>query len=270
MEDALRAAQDLATRHIRSVLTQLGENVTSPAEAAGVAHHYRHLLEQIAERRLPSQVSAKPTHLGLDLGDEICLRHLDALAARAESLGNFIWIDMEGSAYVDRTLELFRHLRADHENVGVCVQAYLHRTPHDLEALHPLAPSLRLVKGAYQEPPATALARKRDVDARYVELATRLLTQPAFHHDHAPAFGTHDMAIVRAIQRVAAAQGVAKDAFEFQMLYGIRRDDQVALAQAGYTMRVLISYGNAWFPWYMRRLAERPANLWFVVKSMFV
>lgn len=268
MEDALRAAQDLAARGIKTVLTQLGENVTTPADATDVAQHYRHLLEQIAERRLPAHVSVKPTHLGLDVGDEVCLRHLDSLAARAESLGTFVWIDMEGSDYVDRTLDLFRYLCGDHRNVGVCVQAYLHRTPHDLDALHALAPALRLVKGAYQEPPATALPRKRDVDARYVALAQRLLTQPGFRHGYAPAFGTHDMAIVRTVQRLAAAHGVSKDAFEFQMLYGIRREEQVALAESGYTMRVLISYGNAWFPWYMRRLAERPANLWFVVKSM--
>jgi proline dehydrogenase len=217
---------------------------------------------------LGAHISVKLTHLGLDLSRDLCLEQLTSLVTRAAQAGTFVSIDMESSAYVDPTLELYRTVRSAHSNVGVCLQAYLYRTPDDLDSLLPLGATIRLVKGAYHEPPNLAFPRKRDVDRRYFELAQRLLAyQPRPSQPH--AFGTHDTALIERICTHARLSGIPNRAFELQMLYGIRTADQLRLAQAGYAMRVLISYGSYWFPWYMRRLAERPANVWFVVKSVF-
>ena len=268
VESALRAAQQFGQQHMTTVLTQLGENVADASEARAVTRHYTDLLNRIQALKLPAHVSVKPTQLGLDLSPDLCLEQLTSLVAHAAKVGTFVSIDMEGSAYVDRTLDLYRKLRARHPNVGVCLQAYLHRTPDDLDSLAPLAPTIRLVKGAYREPASIAIPKKRDVDLRYFELAQRLLAAtPRPPQPH--GFGTHDIGLIEHICHYARSSGVPNAAFELQMLFGIRAEDQVRLAQAGYAMRVLISYGSYWFPWYMRRLAERPANVWFVVKSMF-
>ena len=270
---ALAAAVDLARDGIGSVLTQLGEQVTSRDEAAAVRDHYLRVLEEIRQRQLPTEVSVKLTHLGLDLNPKACLQDLLALAARAAAAGSFLWIDMEESRYVDTTLELFRAVRAAHTDVGVCLQAYLRRTPADLEALLPLAPAIRLVKGAYNEPPDVALPKRRDVDAAYAVLAGRLLERAAQGEARA-VFGTHDLGLIarlreRALGLGAAPEGGAWGAYEIHMLYGIRAAEQRALQNEGVPVRVLISYGTHWFPWYMRRLAERPANVWFVVRNLF-
>jgi proline dehydrogenase len=268
LESALQAARQFARQGIVTVLTQLGENVADAGEAQAVTRHYLGVLDRIQDAGLDAHISVKPTHLGLDLSRDLCLEQLTALVTRAAQVGTFVSIDMESSAYVDRTLELYCTVRAAHPNVGVCLQAYLYRTPEDLESLLPLGATVRLVKGAYHEPPTVALPRKRDVDRRYFELAQRLLAhQPRPSQPH--AFGTHDTALIERICTHARLSGIPNRAFELQMLYGIRAADQLRLAQAGYTMRVLISYGSYWFPWYMRRLAERPANVWFVVKSVF-
>ena len=268
VESALQAAQTFVQHKMTTVLTQLGENVADANEARAVTRHYTDVLNRIQALKLPAHISVKPTQLGLDLSAGLCLEQLTALVAHAAAVGTFVSIDMEGSPYVDRTLDLYRKLRPQHPNVGVCLQAYLHRTPDDLNSLSPLLPTIRLVKGAYNEPANVAIPRKRDVDQRYLELAQRLLaTTPRPPQPH--GFGTHDMALIHRICEHARASGVPNSAFDLQMLFGIRPADQVRLAQAGYAMRVLISYGSYWFPWYMRRLAERPANVWFVVKSMF-
>jgi proline dehydrogenase len=186
---------------------------------------------------------------------------------RAEERRSFVWIDMEGSSYVDATLELFRTARATSSRVGVCLQAYLRRTPADIEALLPLRPALRLVKGAYQEPADRAFPRKQDVDGAYLKLATRILEQPG--GPEMLAIGTHDPRLIERLRATAAERRVPRAAYEFEMLYGIQRGLQARLVQAGDRLRVLISYGTYWFPWYMRRLAERPANVGFVVRNLF-
>ena len=263
---ALAAAADLAAGGIGSVLTQLGEQVATRQEAARVRDHYLDLLAQVRERRLPSELSVKLTHLGLDVDRAACRADLEALARGAADSESFLWIDMEESRYVDATLEMFRSVRAAHARVGVCLQAYLRRTPADLDALLALAPAIRLVKGAYNEPAAVAHPLKRDVDTAYLALADRLLDRAA-RAQARPVFGTHDLRLVDRIRARATSLQVAPGGYEVHMLYGIRSSDQRALAREGVGVRVLISYGTHWFPWYMRRLAERPANVWFVLRN---
>ena len=267
LEDALRATQELQLKGMSTVLTQLGENVADAGEADAVQRHYLDVLEQAAARGLDAQISVKPTQLGLDLDPQLCRAHLAALLKRAEERRNFVWIDMEGSDYVDATLDLFRGARAVSSRIGVCLQAYLRRTPADLEGLLPLRPALRLVKGAYQEPADRAFPRKQDVDAAYLELATRILGQPG--GPEMLAIGTHDPRLIERLRAVAKERGVPRAAYEFEMLYGIQRALQARLVEGGDRLRVLISYGSYWFPWYMRRLAERPANVGFVVRNFF-
>ncbi len=266
--DATTAAARLAKRGLGSVFTILGENVDSAAASRAVAEEYRTALDAVEAAGLDADLSLKPTHLGLDLGTELAAENLENVASRAARLGRRVALDMEASPYVDRTLELYRRLRARHEGVGVCLQAYLFRTERDLEALLPLAPMIRLVKGAYAEPADVARPRKADVDASYLALATRLLEARRDDAGVRVALGTHDERLIEAIRSRAAAMGLPPDAWEFQLLYGIRRDLQVRLAGDGHRVRVLISYGPHWFPWYMRRLAERPANVGFVLRSL--
>jgi len=264
---ALDTAAALARDGIGSVLTQLGEQVTNRDEAAAVRDQYLRLLDEIRSRDLPAEISVKLTHLGLDVNPKACLQDLLGLAARAAAAKSFLWIDMEESRYVDATLELFRAVRAARPDVGVCLQAYLRRTPADLEGLLPHAPAIRVVKGAYNEPPDVAFPKKRDVDAAYAVLAGRLLERAAAGGARV-VFGTHDLDLIERLRARALALGVTGGGYEVHMLYGIRAAAQRALAQQGVPVRVLISYGTHWFPWYMRRLAERPANVWFVVRHL--
>lgn len=266
---ALDAAGRIASDGLGAVLTQLGENITSLGEAQAVHDHYIGVFDQIAARdQKETVVSVKPTQLGLDLSLDACLAHLDSLAAKAKSAGaGVLWIDMEDSSYVDRTLDLYRRVKAKHDNTGVCLQAYLRRTPSDLDALLSLKPAIRLVKGAYAEAPHVAFPAKRDVDIAYYALADALLAA-ASRGNALPVFGTHDRGLIDRIATRAATLGVTDGKYEIHMLYGIRTSDQIELVRAGRKVRTLISYGRSWFPWYMRRLAERPANVWFVVRSM--
>ena len=267
LADALRAATDLAAGGIGSILTQLGENITSRAEADAVRDHYLGVLDQVRGRKLPAQVSVKLTQLWLDVDRAACEASLRTLVARAAEHGATLWIDMEDSTYADVTLALFRKMRAETPHVGVALQAYLRRTPADLETLLPLAPTIRLVKGAYNEAPSVAFPQKRDVDAQYETLAATLLANTA--RGTRPVFGTHDLGLITRIRARAAELRAAPGSYEVHMLYGVRAAEQRALAAAGVPVKVLISYGRAWFAWYMRRLAERPANVWFVVRSLF-
>lgn len=267
LSDAVAAARRFAPAGIGTVFTKLGENVATLAEAGAVRDHYLGALALIAEEQLPAQVSVKLTQLGLDVDPAWCRRAVGALAERAASAGGFVWVDMEDSHYTDATLDVFRGVRAATPAVGLCLQAYLRRTPDDLESLLPLSPAIRLVKGAYAEPAAVAFPRKADVDAAYFALAGRLLERAARGEARA-VFGTHDMRLVARIGERARALGVAAGDCEHHLLYGIREQDQRALAASGRSVRVLISYGSAWFAWYMRRLAERPANVWFVLRNL--
>jgi proline dehydrogenase len=267
LEDALAAAVRLRAAGIPGIVTQLGENVADERAVEGVVAHYLSVMERIAAGGLDCHVSVKPTQLGLDLGVELCGAALGRLAAAAESSGNMLWIDMESSAYTDATIDLFRTLRREHTGVGLCLQANLRRTEQDLAGLLPIAPSIRLVKGAYAEPGSVAYPRKRDVDAAFLRLAQRLLRQP--QEDRLTGIATHDLGLIRRIETAVHGTSRSRDGFELQMLYGIRAAAQQRLAAEGFRVRVLISYGAHWFPWYMRRLAERPANLWFVARSVF-
>lgn len=265
---ALEASREFAALNIGTVLTNLGERVTTSTEAAGVRDHYLSVIDAVRERGLPAQISVKLTHLGLSAGQTDCTDHVLALAERASANGSMVWLDMEESHFTDPTLEVFRRVRERHSNIGVCLQAYLRRTATDLAALMPLSPAIRLVKGAYNEPPEIAFAAKRAVDENFFSIATQLLSL-AGDRQVAPVFGTHDMRLIRRIRHHASSAGIPRSAYEFHMLFGIRPNEQRSLASEGCTVRVLISYGTAWFPWYMRRLAERPANVWFVIRNLF-
>jgi proline dehydrogenase len=264
LEDAIAATIDLRPLGIGTVLTRLGENVTDAAAADETARHYLAVCDEVSARALDSHISVKLTQLGLDIDADRCRENLFTLAEDTRRRGIRLWIDMEQSSYVDRTLEMRRALR-DFAHVGVCLQAYLHRTADDLASLIPLGGGIRLVKGAYREPPDVAFPRKSDVDDNYVTLARRMLEH---HATLRSVFGTHDQRLIDRLRQHADGARVPRDTFEFHLLFGIQRDAQVRLARAGHLVKVLISYGEQWFPWYMRRLAERPANLVFVAKSM--
>ena len=266
VEAALDAASVFAASGIGSIISALGERVNTPAEAESVRRHYATVIDAIQARGLPAQLSVKLTHLGLDVDRERCADSVLALCAHAGAAGAMLWIDMEESHYVDPTLDLYRRARAEHTNIGVCLQSYLRRTPADLESLLAAGASVRLVKGAYREPPSIAYPRKADTDAAFHALGVRMLEAAA--PDRPQVFGTHDLALVERLRSHAASARLAADAWEVHMLYGIRSADQRALAAGGVRVRVLISYGTHWFPWYVRRLAERPANVWFVVRSL--
>jgi len=267
LDDALEAAGQFAKATLGTVLTELGEQVTNRAEAAAVRDHYLGVFEKIQRRKLPAHVSVKLTHLGLEASKEGCIQDVLKLAARAEQARSFLWIDMEESRYADATLEVYRRAKAEWPSVGVCLQAYLRRTAKDLDGLLAVAPAIRLVKGAYNEPPDVAFPKKSDVDENYRQLADRLLAE-AGRQRAKPVFGTHDLQLIEWIQKAAVAKRVDPSAYEFHMLYGIRAQEQRKLASMGAKVRVLISYGSAWFAWYMRRLAERPANVWFVLRNV--
>jgi len=268
LDDALGAAQILLGKKIGTVFTHLGENIKDRSEAQQVTEHYLEVLERIRERGLQAEISVKLTQLGLDLSPELCFEHLKAIIERAQK-DSIVWVDMEASNYVDATLDLYRRALKTHPNVGICLQAYLHRTEDDLAKLLPLRPSIRLVKGAYNEPPEIAFARKQDVDENYFELGKQMLRAKKENHIVRAAFGTHDVALMRGLADFASAEGFGKKDFEVQMLYGIQRAEQERLASEGCTSIVLVAYGSYWYPWFVRRLAERPANLWFMVRNVF-
>ncbi|MBZ5543700.1 MAG: proline dehydrogenase family protein [Acidobacteriia bacterium] len=268
LEDALAAAQALEEKGLGTVFTQLGENITEAAAAVGVVDHYLGVLDRIRERALRTEVSVKLTQLGLDLGPGVCYTHLNRIIQHAGG-DSVVWIDMESSPYVEVTLELYRRARRAFPNVGVCLQAYLYRTAGDLASLLSLGPAIRLVKGAYREPPDVAYPVKRDVDDNFFALCGMLLGKEARRAGARAAIATHDLRLIRRVQDLATSKGLAKDSLEFQMLYGIQRAEQLRLAREGWRSRVLIAYGSYWFPWYMRRLAERPANLLFVARNLF-
>jgi proline dehydrogenase len=267
MDDALRAAGALQAKGIPSIFTHLGENLTDLSQADDVAAHYHELIHRFARWGLRPDVSPKLTQLGLDLDPEMTFEHALGVARHTREAGGRFWIDMEGSSYVDRTVGVYERLLALEPGIGVCIQAYLRRTPGDIERLRPLGASVRLVKGAYNEPAERAYRSKAEVSRAYRDLAVGMLADAAAGR-MTLGLATHDVELIEEIAGIGAGAGHPRDAFEVQMLYGIRVDQQQRLRRAGYRVRVLIAYGDYWYPWYVRRLAERPANLWFAVRQM--
>ena len=260
---AIEAARRCNRAGMTVSLDHLGENVLNREDAERARMAYTGVLDCIAVNHLDANVSLKLTHLGLDLGDEFCSEQLRIVTQRAAALQNFVRVDMEGSAYTERTLGIVRQARAETDAVGAVIQAYLYRSEQDIRNLLSIGCRIRLVKGAYKESSQIAFPRKRDVDANYVKLMRLLLPSGVYH-----ALATHDPNMIDAAMRFAAERGIAKDKFEFQMLYGIRTDLQRRLVRDGYHVRVYIPFGRDWFPYLMRRLAERPANLFFFVKHL--
>lgn len=269
LEDAMGAAATQETLGISTIFTKLGENLTRIEDAEEVTLHYLDVLDKVKAAGLRAQISVKPTQLGLDLDKELCFRNLQRLVDRAEERDNFVWIDMESSPYVDPTLDLFRRTRARSPRIGIALQAYLYRTVDDVESLVPLGSAIRLVKGAYLEPASVAYPKKADVDENFYTLSCRLMAADAQSAGCLLHMATHDPVLADRLIAFIDAQRAPTSAYEFAMLYGIQRPLQQRLVASGRPLRVLVAYGEYWFAWYMRRLAERPANVLFVMKNLF-
>jgi proline dehydrogenase len=265
---ALDAAAKFKADDISSEFTRLGENITTVEEGDAVVEHYLGLMDDIAARDLDGEVSVKLTQLGYDLDVERTLAHTRRLADKAAEGGKTLWVDMEGSDYAEGTVAFYERLKTTHANTGLCLQSYLHRTAADVQRLLPLDPAIRLVKGAYAEPETIAYQKRQDVDSNFVALAVALLEGARDGRKVRLGLGTHDVRLIEQIAEHTAAMGLPKTSFEVQMLYGIRMDQQRRLAAEGYLVRDLIAYGEAWYPWYMRRLAERPANVIFALRQI--
>ncbi len=265
LQEALAAVAALNQRGALATVDYLGENVSSEDEARHVVHTYTHLLRAIRAHGLACNVSLKLTALGLDISREVCIENLERIARVAQECENFVRIDMESSDYTATTLEIFEELRCvrGYLNVGIVLQSALYRTAGDVERAIELGARVRLCKGAYLEGPEVAFPEKADVDRNYVALARRLVCD-----GHYPALATHDRRIIEWVKRFAEAEGISRDRFEFQMLYGIRRDLQHQLIDEGYNVRVYVPFGESWYPYLMRRLAERPANLFFILRAL--
>jgi proline dehydrogenase len=267
VEEVLAAATSVNSHGMSTTLDSLGENVHSPQEAKQAADVYHRLLDAIEQRRLDANVSVKLTQMGMDLDPELAFATVAALVKHAVAANSFVRIDMEGSEYTQATIDLVCRLHAMEENrgrVGVVIQAYLYRSGTDIEHLLAQGIRIRLCKGAYQEPPKVAFPDKADVDKSFVRLMQVLLQSGVYH-----GIATHDEKMIEATCRFAQERGIKPDQFEFQMLYGVRRDLQKSLVAQGYRMRVYIPFGTEWYPYFMRRLAERPANLLFIARNFF-
>lgn len=263
LAEALTASEALMRESRKVSLNHLGENVATPEEAQHSRDSYVEMVRELARRKIDGNISIKLTQLGLDLGRDLCFQLADEIVTAASALRYSIEIDMEGSSYTDATIEIFEQLRQKHDNVGLAIQAYLHRTEKDLARLAPLSPKIRLVKGAYREPPEIAVQGKALVDANYLKLIDVLLHGPFF-----PAIATHDPAMLDYAMQVLPKRAYGTDRYEFQMIYGIRRDLQQRVRDQGHPLRVYVPFGTEWCPYFMRRLAERPANCGFVIRSL--
>ena len=263
LDESVTVLRRLNDQGLHANTTILGEDVADAEEARAVATEYEDVLQRLHDEKLRANVALKLTHLGLDVGEDVAYENVRRLVVKAQELGNFIRIDMEYSGVVDQTLGIYRRLREGGlDNVGTVLQSYLYRTEDDLESLLPLEPNLRFVKGAYLEPPEVAYPEKSDVDGAYVRLIERSLSGPGY-----TAIATHDERIIEHAVGFTEKEGIARDRFEFQMLYGVRPKLQLDLAGRGFKVLVATPYGPEWFPYLMRRLAERPANLGFFLKS---
>jgi proline dehydrogenase len=268
-EETIEVIRQLNRRGILATLDHLGEDVHTEADARQARDDYVDALELIRASGAAAHVSIKLTQFGLDVSGELCRELVSSVAEKAAQVGAFVRIDMEGSPHTDRTLAVYRDVRQQHSNVGIVLQAYLYRTENDVKQLvdEGIA-TIRLCKGAYQEPPTLAFPRKADVDANMVKLMRFMLDDEARAKGARLAMATHDVRMIAATKSFVAERNISKDAFEFQMLFGIRRDLQQQLAAEGYKMRVYVPYGTEWYPYFMRRLAERPANVGFVLSNL--
>jgi proline dehydrogenase len=262
LDEAIQATRVLNRRHIQVALDHLGENVSDEKEARAAAQDYINALEDIKKTGVDANISIKLTALGLDISQELCERNVRSILELAQGYGIFVCIDMEGSDYTERTIDITRRMHQQFEHVGTVIQSYLYRSRKDVEQLIAQGIRMRLVKGAYKEPKTVAIQSKSEVDHNYVQLMMVLLARGNF-----PAIASHDEAIIEATCKYARDHGISRDAFEFQLLYGIRRDLQEKLVRQGYHVRVYVPYGSQWYPYLMRRLAERPANLMFVMSN---
>jgi len=264
IDDAIATIMDLNRAGMTATFDHLGESTTSRAEAESDVREYLRVLDRIEATGVNSNVSVKLTQLGLDIDEDYCLQNTRRIVEAAKRQDNFVRIDMEDSSKTDATLGVFKRLYGEYGNVGIVLQAYLYRTEKDVDDVLAMGARVRLCKGAYKEPEEVAFPDKRDVDAKFVRLMKKLLKSGVYH-----GIATHDEEMIAATREFASSEGVSRDAFEFQMLYGIRRDLQFKLARDGYRMRIYVPYGESWYPYFMRRLAERPANVWFVLKNLF-
>jgi proline dehydrogenase len=266
VEDALRVAKQLNQAGLSVSIDNLGENVTSPAEARHSADLYRQLLDSIQSRQLNANVSVKLTHMGLDVDQQMAYQNVTALVAQAAAMQppNFVRVDMEGSAYTQRTVDFVCNLHDQNPgSVGAVIQSYMRRSESDVHRLLQKRIRIRLCKGAYQEPQEVAFQAKSEVDGNYLKLMKTLLRSGVYH-----GLATHDENIISATRKFVTQENIPRDSFEFQMLYGIRRDLQQSLVRDGWRMRVYVPFGTEWYPYLMRRLAERPANVWFVSRNL--
>jgi len=264
LADELKVTAQLQAQGIATALDHLGENVTTLEEATASAAAYLDALDQIAARALPATVSIKATQFGMDVSESACYDNVLRVAARAKQIGTRVEIDMEDTRYTERTIALVSAVAQKVGDIRLCIQAYLYRSLADIDKLNQCNIRVRLCKGAYNEPPDLALPHKADVDSAYVELMHRL-----FDHGTDPAIAGHDPRMIQEAIRYSRKQGIAPDRFEFQMLFGIRRDLQRQVLEQGFRLRLYVPYGTAWYPYFMRRLSERPANVLFVARSLF-
>jgi proline dehydrogenase len=280
IQEAVTVVTELHAKGFNVTLDHLGESTSTRDEAIRACNDILELLDQIDQAGVQANVSVKLTQVGLALDEELCIENLERILRRAQKYGNFIRIDMEDTPYTEQTIQLYRQMRAKgYQQTGLVIQAYLFRSKKDLEELQEEATRIRLVKGAYNEPPNLAFPKKADVDSNYDLLARELIetartaSPTGFSADGRippiPAFGTHDQKRIQFVKEYAARVGLPKQALEFQMLYGIRRDLQNQCVSEGYPVRIYVPYGTHWYPYFMRRLAERPANVWFFVSNFF-
>ena len=267
LDDAIAAAHELTKRNLGTVFTHLGENIADAREAQAVVTDYLKVLQRIHSENLHTEISVKLTQLGLDLSEELCEGNVRQLLA-SEFADRTVWIDMESSPYVDSSLRIYRRVLADHRNSGICLQAYLHRTVEDVEQLLPQKPTIRLVKGAYREAASVAMQRKAEIDTNYLNLARKFFAEQKKQNIKRVIFATHDGPLIERITQAALQKSLTRQDIEVQMLYGIQRDLQERLGRGGSKSSVLIAYGTHWYAWFMRRLAERPANVWLLLRNL--
>jgi len=269
LDEAIAVVHKLAKENLLVTFDQLGESVTQASEARAAKDGYLRALDALAANQLASHVSVKLTQMGLDLDAELCRDNMRQIIRRAHAIGALVTIDMEDSAHTQVTLDMFKTLRAEFANVGIVIQSYLYRSEADMRALFELGAHVRLCKGAYKEPATVAFPAKKDVDANFLKLTEQFLPTQGNASGAYLALATHDEKIITWAKRYITQNKIARDRFEFQMLYGIRADLQRQLAREGYTMRVYVPYGSHWYPYFMRRLAERPANVIFLLSNLF-